>query len=147
MTYANKTPDQQENLKTLHRGMIEMYGDKQYDDHFDMGMYQQCPDNSNGVHFATLRDSFAKHGYGTSACLLGHGPIFGISHDGCSDWADYALKCFGIEDEEYGWDFLFSSHWPSDIQEAIARLGMYINGFDPGTESWGYDNRFAGGES
>ena len=37
--YKDKTPEQQQNFKTLLNGLIGMYGDKRFDPHFDNGFW------------------------------------------------------------------------------------------------------------
>lgn len=144
MTCASKTPEQQKNFRILLNGLIEMYGDKRFDDHFHMQDFQIDHDGSS---VETTGLSITSHSCGTSACMLGHAPMFGINNnlDG-QRLEDYSAVFFGVKCEVdcyREWAFLFSGMWSDDIQEAIARLRMYIDGFDPSRESWHYSDRYA----
>ena len=142
--YKDKTPEQQQNFKTLLDGLVDMYGDKRHDDHFKMDEFQAI---KVGISAVRPSNAFTQHDCGTSACLLGHGPIFGIIDDRDLEmnWTAYALEFFGasqsVADGE--WDFLFSPGWSNDIQEAIARLRKYIDGFDSDSEKWDYRSRYS----
>ena len=136
MSYKDKTPQQQQNFRTLLNGLVDMYGDKRHDAHFKMGNFQV---SEYGSVIWRTRNAFTKHDCGTSACLLGHGPIFGIINDRALQmrWDEYSQEFFGVDQfvTDGEWDFLFSAEWPDDIQEAIARLRRYI---DEEEHIWGY---------
>lgn len=72
---------------------------------------------------------------GTSACLLGHGALFGIGvqpkvNKSQLHWNKYSTNVFGIERDYYStsyeWMFLFGMHWSNDISHAINRLQDFI---------------------
>jgi len=140
MLFSELNKEQQSNHITLLDGMVNMYGDARSSKHFDMGDFQQYVDILESC-------SIAAHECNTSACLLGHGPIFRIKRFHKEGWLCYSRRAFGHHGGREGgsWEFLFDDRWVNDIQEAIARLKMYIDGFDPDNESWAYESRYAGG--
>lgn len=138
----------QDNLIKLRDYVIGLYGKGETDDRFNMGTYSRS-------EFGRVLDPEEVTECGTVCCLAGHGPLAGILPGSYSlaeidtiptypelpastGWECYIRGEFGIEDDDLVWDFLFSDFWSNNIQEAIKRLDMFINGFDP-DEDWGVD--------
>lgn len=142
MLFVELNKEQQSNHVTLLDGMIETYGDSRRSKHFDMSDFQRDILSMDSL-------SITQHECDTSACLLGHAPIFGVVKGLNESWSSYSLRSFGhsVSVSSNSWDFLFFDAWPDDIQEAIARLKMYIEGFDPASEEWTYESRYAGGDA
>lgn len=97
----------------------------------------------------------------TAACIVGHGPSFGLPRNQDS-WTEYAYETFFENhpkrnevhttdfdlQREYNrvWEFMFGGEWPNSIPEAIARLELAIAEQIPptwtGTDKE-YKNRYA----
>lgn len=138
MTYETSSKTQQDNLKTLLKGMTELYGVTQISNNFRLSQFQV---RKNGVAVSEPKLAFERHEGLTSASLIGHGPIFGVTGRNCESWEDYADKCFGLTGAS--WAFLCSCSWPDCVQEAIERLRMFIGGFDPVREHWHFSDRYS----
>ena len=82
------------------------------------------------------------HPCGTSMCIVGHGPSFGIpftDEDG-NDWVYYSKRAFGFSACTRKWEFCFDPLWPSDVNQAIIRLEMAQREEIP--VLWDFDDKF-----
>lgn len=131
----------QNNLIKLRDYMVATYGNTRYHDNFDMEAYQSSEESPNGLD---IGKAFTEHTCSTSACLAGHGPLAGIPREsGVYGWVNYVCHSFGLTPlEGYSWDFLFHWNWSNDIQEAIVRLNMFIDGFDTNEEGWNCEDTY-----
>lgn len=83
---------------------------------------------------------------GTSACLLGHGPVCGIKPigDERKDWSEYAKK-FVENDwpaaDNIDWKFLFGQEWSNDIDQAKARLFHHLT-VGSATDDFDYEDEY-----
>lgn len=65
---------------------------------------------------------------GTSACLMGHGPLCGIIPSGIGEekcWRVYSLK-FVYSEMNAEWIFVFSATWPSLKSQGRARIHRFL---------------------
>ena len=142
MTYKI-SPQSRTNILKLIAGLEGLPNDYT---HFMMGTFARDP------HMAAK--STPEHPCGTSACIIGHGPHFGVSmnreerfmiskyHPNLGFYK-YSYRLFIPEDQYNCWDFCFSGEWPNIIQEAIARLKMYLYNKTPADGDWDYHDRYA----
>lgn len=153
-TFDNLKKENQDNIVTLWIGLRNMYGRQEFHTNFAMSPFQNPRPDINEARIT-------KHNEYTSACVLGHGPIFGLIRPVGSlwkrldkyldlgypiwNWGKYSLSFFGLTPPERSWEFIFSSRWDNNIQEAITRLNLFIEGFNPETENWDYSDRYVAG--
>lgn len=125
---------------------------------FEMKSYVRVTSGSD-KYSASKRLAVAK-GYssacGTSACIVGHGPRFGIPMSELNikqsgrvsiDWKNYSMESFGINDlasinrdGNTEWEFCFSHRWPNSIEQAVIRLELFLNDRVP--HEWDHRSRF-----
>ena len=93
---------------------------------FDM----ECFAESESEYF---EPSEIKNQCGTSACALGHGPLFCKTRL-LSDmrWEDYVIAAFGINELDREGSYLFDSSWRSDKNQASARAYRFLTKGMPG---------------
>lgn len=139
MIFKDLSKKHQGNLIKLQKYMIATYGNERLHINFNMSRYQ----SGKRQEYFIVRLPFIEHTCGTSACLAGHGPLAGIPWKLSADWSGYIYRSFGIVSCSNYFDFLFSAKWSDDIQEAIARLTMFIEGFDPKVKGdWDYSDTY-----
>jgi len=89
---------------------------------------------------------------GTPACIVGHGPHFGMpmrkrerrmiyNHPDSIVFYKYSYRLFIPEYQHNCWDFCFGAGWSDSTQEAIARLKIYLDHNTPA--DWRYSDRYA----
>ena len=76
---------------------------------FNMKAFMSDNNGDLNIDLATLE---IYHECGTSACAVGHGPLFGIpvSSDD-NNWFGYCFRVFGVEDPSSAWRWLFHASW------------------------------------
>ena len=129
MLYENLAKEHRGNIALLRDGLIDMYCTVEYHPNFVMESFQSQ---------STL---ITEHTCSTSACVAGHGPIFGIGKFN-GNWSKYAEQSFGLSSNSLAFDFLFGNLWSNNIREAIARLDLFISGFDAERGNWFYDVKY-----
>lgn len=70
-----------------------------------------------------------KNKCGTSACMLGHGPLCGIKpigYDEKNNWWSYAYKFAHEGENGSAYTFLFAGGWKGDINQGMARMYQYL---------------------
>ena len=133
MPSYGRTQEQHDNLQKLIDGL------KSKPDNYGLLNMSRFAEDDRLAKTAT-----PEHPCGTSMCVVGHGPSFGIPfiYEDLNDWMEYSLRAFGFVGLK--WNFCFNSLWSmycsSDINEAIARLEMAQRGDIPNW--WNYDDTF-----
>lgn len=126
MNYAEQNDEhyRNENLKKLIAGLKALPDDY---DSFNMYSYQR---HAYTDDYVTKKDIY--HGCGTFACILGHGPTFGIPPQREESWHSYGYRILALSfddlDDRLIFDWCFSQYWPNDISQGIVRLTMLLNG-------------------
>ena len=70
---------------------------------------------------------------GTSACVVGHGPLAGVGILPYESWYAYAKRCFTDDPRDFEW--LFGSDWSAydnSVEGAIKRIDIWLDGGTPG---------------
>ena len=86
-----------------------------------------------------------KNECGTSACLLGHGPLCGIRPETCS-WTAYSREFVPRGGWLCDWNFLFSGGWSNSIIQAVGRLHKYLKVGVPRAYTHSYRHRLPNAE-
>ena len=118
---------QRENLRILSDYLIKLDNEPDLSPvEFGMGSFFLDPDTAErGVKVARR----PRHGCGTSACAVGHGPFAGVEiPDGVLSWDTYTYECFGVSMGGLEWEFLFSPCWVS-VDNTPRGAGMRIRYF------------------
>lgn len=105
------TFEQQLNLLKLAKGLLSL--PERYK-HFDMSGFFNTMSGSwygGDVHYPReVNKPLYKH-CGTIACMVGHGPMFGMEGVYNESWVDYSHRVFGIAPDKMEWEYLFSGEW------------------------------------
>jgi len=143
MLFNELTPRQQENHRKLLAYIVGRYGDTVRSKNFGMGKFAVNIRTGKGRLILEFypSDLDSESECKTCCCLLGHGPYAGVRVEN-DEWDEYSREEFGLDVERGSWIFLFSENWPDNIQEAVARLQMYINGFDPESLAFEFESGF-----
>lgn len=144
------TPKHVKNIRKLIKGLKALPDDYVK---FNMNDFVSIDTDDNGEYkVATLKKG--EHMCGTSACVVGHGPSFGIKMDTdfidtvnkSIDWTSYSEDVFGVVNIKHDysdgteWDFCFGGSWPNSISQAVIRLELLLSDRIP--KDWKYRYRF-----
>lgn len=108
------------NLLTLAQGLMRAVPPPTFDmtdfiavpnPDYDADVVDGWEDETNPLQLESEFKLELYHECGTTACAVGHGPLFGIAPVPYENWKDYMYRAFGVTmwDDEYEW--LFSADW------------------------------------
>lgn len=60
------------------------------------------------------------------ACLLGFSALMGIGTTCVRSWNIYSQHSFGMTEGSTDWKWLFHGNWPNDMDQARARMYLYL---------------------